>query len=83
MTSTKLHFDLVLHFWQIKNHLFDVPDTAIDLIAINMQRGRDHGLPGYVHYRKLCRPEEKIRTFEDLRQDMTQEVNFLRWQNGS
>ena len=36
-----------------------------DLTAINMIRGRDHGLPGYVQYREACggRPADK---FDDI-----------------
>ena len=55
---------------QVKDHLFDDSEIGIDLIAINMQRGRDHGLPGYIDYRRICNPGKTFETFEDLKKDM-------------
>lgn len=50
------------------NHLFQIPGKkfGLDLIALDIQRGREHGIPGYVKYRDIC-GLSKIRTFSDLR----------------
>ncbi|KAJ8678537.1 hypothetical protein QAD02_014324, partial [Eretmocerus hayati] len=61
---------------EVSNHLFEIkgiPHSGFDLIALNIQRGRDHGLPGYNQYRALCNLK-RANSFEDLSREMAPEV---------
>ncbi|XP_043221508.1 peroxidase-like isoform X1 [Amphibalanus amphitrite] len=57
---------------EVTNHLFQMPEHrfGMDLAAINMQRGREHGIPGYNDYREYC-GLPRIRDFYELNSVMT------------
>uniref|UniRef100_F1KRF1 Peroxidasin n=2 Tax=Ascaris TaxID=6251 RepID=F1KRF1_ASCSU len=48
-------------------------DVALDLASLNIQRGRDHALPGYTEFRKWCNLSP-IERWSDLNDVMPQDV---------
>lgn len=61
---------------EVTNHLFEdkrIPFSGVDLIALNIKRARDHGIPSYNNYRALCNLK-RATTFEDLAREIPMEV---------
>lgn len=61
---------------EVTNHLFEErnkPFSGMDLISLNIQRARDHGVRPYNQYRKLCNMKVAT-TFDDLSDEVPKSV---------
>ncbi|KAI1303198.1 Peroxidasin -like protein [Halotydeus destructor] len=57
---------------EVTNHLFEEPKkphSGMDLISLNLQRARDHGIPPYNDFREKCNLT-RVKSFEELRGDI-------------
>ncbi|KAB7502780.1 Chorion peroxidase [Armadillidium nasatum] len=59
---------------QVTNRLFQTSGKGygLDLVSINIQRGRDHGIPSYTRWRMMC-GLKRVENFTDLKNDMHRE----------
>ncbi|XP_022164640.1 peroxidase-like [Myzus persicae] len=55
----------------ITNYLYSHPDNmfGMDIVSLDIQRSRDHGIPSYTQFRKYCGLKE-IKNVQDLTQIM-------------
>ncbi|XKL60530.1 hypothetical protein PGB90_007587 [Kerria lacca] len=53
--------DALIHYWYTSSG-----DYGMDLFSLDIQRGRDHGIPTYITFRKYCNLSE-VTSFKDLR----------------
>lgn len=51
----------------------DATELGVDALSLAVQRGRDHGLPGYNQYRKLC-GLPLAKSFDDFSDAMPRQV---------
>lgn len=65
-------FQLAKHYYRFQT--LDQKIVGTDVLALDILRGRDHGLSGYTKYLELC-TNQRISNWSDLRQFINDEVS--------
>lgn len=68
--SQKVDLDYVE---DISHHMYGNGAYGFDILSLDIQRGRDHGLPSYTAFRTLC-AHTNTKSFGDLRDVMVPEA---------
>lgn len=63
--------ELTQHLFETKNKMSQ--PFHFDLVSININRGRDHGIPAYVKFREFCRLP-LVKSWQDMRQYVDNDV---------
>jgi len=61
---------------EVANHLFEErgkPKSGMDLVSLNLQRAREHGIPGYNKYREMCKLKRATR-FSDFKEEIKPDI---------
>lgn len=64
--------DVVKNFYRFKND--EQKHVGTDVLALDILRGRDHGLNSYTKYLELCTEDRSINSWLDLRRYIGGEV---------
>lgn len=67
--------DLVKNFYRFKND--EQKHVGTDVLALDILRGRDHGLNSYIQYLELCTEDHSISNWADLGRYIGAEVKTI------